>query len=129
MQLDDGRRRRRDGCYAMNMEPPAVVVLGLAALRLVDRVRRCGRVIRSTGAGRSDRGCRRRLRLARPVPGPRTVDARHVPVEAAGTWFVAVASRFSGPAGLAGFADVGHGPRTFGRAIWLSETAENGKSG
>lgn len=111
------------------MEPPAVVVLGLAALRLVGRVRRSGRFIRVAGAGRDHRGRGRCLRLTRPVPGPSAVDARHVPVEAAGTWFVAVAPRFSDPAGLAGFADVGHGPRSSGEQMWLSETAENGTPG
>lgn len=110
------------------MEAPAVVVLGLAGLRLVGRVRRSGRVIRVAGSGRGHRGRGRsrgrRLRLARPVPGPSTVDAGHVPVEAAGTRFAAVASRFSDPAGLAGFADVGHGPRSFGKRFGLSEAAE-----
>lgn len=129
MQLDDGRWRRGDGCHTVHMEPPAVVVLGLAGLRLVGRVRRSGRVIRVAGDGRGHRGRGRRLRLARPVSCPSTIVARHVPVEAAGTRFAAVASRFSDPAGLAGFADVGHGPRSFARRFGCRRQRRTGDPG
>jgi hypothetical protein len=103
------------------METPAVVVLGLAGLRLMSRVRRSGRVVRIAGRGRGHRDRCLHLRLARPVPGPSTVDARYVPVEAAGTRFAAVTSCLSDPAGLAGFADVGHGSRSLAEGVWLSE--------